>query len=66
MDDPRNDRTKIRETLSTFIGKLYPMYYMILKNVDTFDEMKDTIKGFNEYRMILAEIPEPNRVNESS
>lgn len=65
MEDPKNDRTKIRETLSPCIGKLYPLYYMILKNVDTFEEMKDTVKGFLEYKAILAEVPEPNRVNEN-
>ena len=65
MEDPKNDRTKIRETLSPCIGKLYPMYYMILKNVDTFEEMRDTVKGFNEYKAILSEVPEPNRINEN-
>lgn len=65
MEDPKNDRTKIRETLSPCIGKLYPMYYMILKGIDTFDEMKETVKGFIEYKNILAEVPEPNRVNEN-
>ena len=65
MEDPKNDRTKIRETLAPCIGKLYPMYYMILKNVDTFEEMKDTVKGFNEYKAILQEVPEPNRVNDN-
>lgn len=65
MEDPKNDRTKMRETLSPCIGKLYPQYYMILKTVDTFEEMKDTVRGFNQYKAILAEVSEPNRVNEN-
>lgn len=31
MEDPKNDRVKIRETLCPSIGKLYPMYYHHLK-----------------------------------
>lgn len=65
MEDPKNDRIKIRETLCPSIGRLYPMYYMSLKHVDTFEEMKDIVKGFNDYKALLAEVPEPNRINEN-
>ena len=64
LEDPKNDRIKTRETLCPAIGELYPMHYQLLKNVETLDEMRDVIKGFINYRNILADVPEPNRVEE--
>lgn len=47
------------------MGKLYPLYFQTLKTVDTLDEMKDIVKGFLEYRALLSEVPEPNKINEN-
>jgi len=65
MEDPKNERLKLRETLCPAMGRLYPLYFHNLKNVDTLDEMRDVVKGFNDIRTLLAEIPEPNRINEN-
>ena len=46
------------------MGYLYPMYYQILKDADSLDIIKDTVKGFLDYRKILAEVPEPHRLDE--
>ncbi len=65
MEDPKNERLKLRETLCPAMGKLYPMYFFELKNVDTLDEMRDSVKSFIEYRNLLSEVPEPNRIQEN-
>lgn len=46
------------------MGRFYPLYFNNLKNVESLEEMKDCVKGFLEYRALLAEVPEPNRINE--
>lgn len=46
MEEPKNDRTKIRETLCPSIGNLYPMYYHLLKNVENLEDMRVTLRGF--------------------
>jgi len=33
--------------------------------VDTLDEMRDVVKGFNDIRILLSEVQEPNRINEN-
>lgn len=65
MEDPKNERIKIRETLCPSMGRLYPMYYYQLKNVETLDEMRDIIKGFIDYWVLLMDVPEPNKINEN-
>lgn len=40
------------------------MYYQLLKDSESLETMKDTVKGFLEYKAVLAEIPEPNRLDE--
>ena len=56
MDESKNDRTRIRETLCPSMGYLYPMYYHHLKQVDTLEDMRIIMKGFNEYRVILSDV----------
>lgn len=56
MEDPKNERIRIRETLCPSIGKLYPLYFFKLKNVDTFEEMKDEVGRIKEYSKLLNEI----------
>lgn len=65
MEDPKNDRIRIRESLCPSIGKLYPLYFMKLKNVDTFEEMKEEIHRLKEYSVLLNEISEPGKINEN-
>lgn len=65
MEEPKNDRNKIRETLCPSIGNLYPMYYHLLKNVENLEDMRVTLRGFQGYNKILAEVPEPNRVTDN-
>ena len=64
MEDPKNDRIRIREALCPSIGKLYPLYFMRLKGVDTFEEMKDELSRLKEYSKLLSEIQEPGKINE--
>jgi len=64
MEDPKNDRIRIRETLCPSMGKLYPLYFMRLKNVDTFEEMKEEVHRLKEYSKLLNEIPEPGKIVE--
>lgn len=66
MDDPKNDRIRIREALCPCIGKLYPLYFMKLKNVDTFEEMKEELSRLKEYSQLLSEIQEPGKINEGN
>jgi V-type H+-transporting ATPase subunit d len=65
LEDPKDDRIKTRETLCPSIGELYPLHYHLLKNVETLDEMRDVVKGFINYRNILATVPEPNKIEET-
>ncbi len=65
MEDPKNERLKLRETLCPALGRLYPLYFHHLKNVDTLEEMRDVVKGFTEFHNLLQEVPEPGRITES-
>lgn len=38
---------------------------MKLKNVDTFEEMKEEIHRLKEYSVLLNEISEPGKINEN-
>lgn len=64
MEDPKNDRIRIREQLCPSIGRLYPMYFIKLKHVDTFEEMKDDLSKLKGYSRLLSEIQEPGKINE--
>lgn len=64
MEDPKNDWIRIRETLCPSIGKLYPLFFFKLKNVDSFEEMKEEVFRLKEYSKLLNEIPEPGKIVE--
>ena len=51
----------MRTNLCPSMGHLYPMHYHVLKNVESLEGLKDVVKGFLDYKKILAEIPEPNQ-----
>ena len=65
MEEPKNDRIKLRETLCPSIGYLYPMYYHLLKNTESLEDMRGTLRGFSGYNKILNEVPEPNWVTDN-
>ncbi len=65
LEEPKNSRIKMRETLCPAMGHLYPMHYHLLKNAENLDDMREIIKGFINYRAILAEVSEPNRIDEA-
>ena len=64
LEDPKEDRIKIRKDLCPSVGHLYPMYYQILKEAESLETIKDTVRGFLDYRKILSEVPEPHRLDE--
>lgn len=64
LEDPKEDRLKIRKDLCPSVGHLYPMYYQILKDAENLETIKDTVRGFLDYRRILSEVPEPHRLDE--
>ena len=66
MEDNKNERIKIRESLCPSMGYLYPLHYQFLKEVENLEDMKDKLKGMNEYRNLLMNVPEPNRISEST
>lgn len=45
MGESKIDRTRIREELIPRISHLYPMYYQQLKQVESFDELKELLRG---------------------
>jgi V-type H+-transporting ATPase subunit d len=59
LEDSREEKTMVRAKLSPIVGQFYPLYYPLLQNVDTLDNLKDVLRNFNEYRKILSELPEP-------
>lgn len=59
LEDSREEKTMVRAKLSPTVGQFYPLYYPLLQNVDTLDNLKDVLRNFNDYRKILSELPEP-------
>lgn len=64
LEDPKNERLKIREQLCPAVGYLYPLHYMNLKQVETLDQIREGLKGFSQYKKLLNEVPEPSKKEE--
>lgn len=64
LEDNKDERVKVRKELCPSVGYLYPMYYQHLKEAENLETMKDVVKGFLDYKVVLSEIPEPNRLDE--
>lgn len=61
LEDPKNERIKLREQLCPAMGYLYPLHYMNLKQVEVLDQLREGLKGFSHYRKLLNEVPEPSK-----
>ena len=59
LEDTREEKQLIRSKLCPTIGEFYPLYYPLLQNVDSLENLRETLKGFIQYKKILSEVPEP-------
>lgn len=66
LEDAKNERSSLRETLCPTVGPLYPLNYALLKDAQTVEQIRDGLKGFENYKRLLAEVPEPSKKEEVS
>ena len=59
LEDNKDERLMIRQKLCPAVGQFYPLHFHLLKNVESLETLKDVVKGFLNYRRMLAEVQEP-------
>lgn len=66
LEDSKEERTDLRSKLCPTVGHFYPIYQPLLREVDNLDGLREVLRGFNEYRKILSEVPEPTNKDTST
>ena len=66
IEDPKNERQRVRETLCPTVGHLYPLHYHALKGVESAEQLREALRGVRNYRRTLAEVAEPGAQEEGA
>lgn len=53
LEDSKDERSLIRSKLIPIIGSFYPMYFQIMKSIDSVEALKEMVSYNPQYKLMM-------------